>query len=713
MGSSKKVTVGFKYYIGAHFTVAHRVEAITKISIDDKEAWSGSNSGGTININQPELFGGESREGGVVGAIDVLLGSSTQPKNNYLMAKLGAVIPAFRGVTSLVLKQVYIGLNPYLKNWSVTAIRQNIKTDGSPQWNPTRAAIARGMNPAHIIRECLTDPSWGMGGLEIDVDETSFIQSAQTLYDEGFALQILWDTQVELTEFIQIILDHIDGSLFVSNTTGKYILKLTRGGYDIDSLLVLDEASITSVQGFQRKTVAELTNQITVVYHNPNTGKDDTITVNDPALALDQGATIGTKIQYNGVTNPVLAEKLASRDLLALSVPIASCTLYATRKASALSVGDVFVWSYPQYGIVRMVMRISNMERGMLDNNQIKIDCVEDVFALPSSIFAPVPPSGWINPAQPPSAVVFPLVFESPYYEIAQQLGDSGAAALDQDSGYVSATAVRPTDSEINFLIYSNTGASFEQTGVGVFCPSVLISMDVSTLQTVMPFVGAVDLDQIQLGVYAFLGSEIVRVDAVTVFNVTLGRGCLDTVPVAHAAGTRIYFVDGFDESDQIEYVTGMTAQLKLLPVTSLGALDLGSAAIQSVVMSQRQFRPYPPGQFKINGEAYPSLVLGTSEDVVISWAHRDRLQQTAAIIDTTAGNIGPEVGTTYSVVLRDSTDIVIATETGIVGTSSTINSVDLGAYYGEIRVQLWSTRDGVESMQMHEWIINREISST
>lgn len=707
MGSSKKVTVGFQYYVGAHFTIAHRVEAITKISIDDKVAWQGSNSGGTVSINQPGLFGGESREGGVVGDIDVLIGSETQPKNNYLMARLGSVIPAFRGVTSLVLKQVYIGLNPYLKNWAVTAIRQNIKTDGTPQWNLTRAAIARGMNPAHIIRECLTDPTWGMGGLAIEVDEDSFIASAQSLYDEGFALQILWDTQVELTDFIQIILNHIDGSLFVSQTTGKYILKLTRGGYTLGDLLVLDESSITAVSSFQRKTIAELTNQITVVYHNPSTGKDDTITVNDPALALDQGATIGTKIQYNGVTNPVLAERLASRDLLALSVPLASCTLYATRAAATLSVGDVFVMKYSPYGISQIVMRISNIERGMLDNNLIKIDCVEDVFALPSSIFAPVPPSGWVDPAQPPTAISFPLVFESPYYEVAQQLGDSAAMALDEDSGFVSVTAVRPTEAEINFLIYSNTGSAFEQTGVGFFCPSAILSANATITQTVIPFIGAIDLDQIQLGTYGFLGTEIFRVDAVSVFNVTIARGCLDSVPVAHVSGERLYFVDGFDETDGIEYATGMTAQLKLLPITSIGILDIGLATTQNVLMTQRQFRPYAPGLFKLNDVAYPASI-DSADDIVFTWAHRDRTLQTAGIIDTMAASIGPEVGTTYTVELRKADTSLIVSQSGISGTTHTFTPLEIGAELGDITATLSAQRGGVSSWQTHYWVFER-----
>ena len=158
MGSSKQVTVGYKYYLGMHMVLCHGpVDAVTKITVDDKVAWSGTATGGPITINAPELFGGETREGGVSGVVDVAMGAAAQPRNAYLQAQLGNDIPAFRGVLALVLNQVYVGLNPYLKRWGAWVKRTNIKTDGTAQWYLAKAAIGNDMNPAHIIRECLTD----------------------------------------------------------------------------------------------------------------------------------------------------------------------------------------------------------------------------------------------------------------------------------------------------------------------------------------------------------------------------------------------------------------------------------------------------------------------------------------------------------------------------------------------------------------------------
>jgi hypothetical protein len=116
-GSSKEVTVGYRYFLGMHMALCHgEIDSIKKIRVDKRDAWSGEVNSGTLNINAPDLFGGESREGGISGNVDVLPGSLTQSVNPYLSGVLSSPVPAFRGIASLVANQVYIGTNPYLKN---------------------------------------------------------------------------------------------------------------------------------------------------------------------------------------------------------------------------------------------------------------------------------------------------------------------------------------------------------------------------------------------------------------------------------------------------------------------------------------------------------------------------------------------------------------------------------------------------------------------
>ena len=89
--------------------------------------------GGRIRIDKPDLFGGESREGGIIGDVDVLMGGPGQGQNDYLSARMNGAVPGYRGLCSLVLRQVYLGINPYLKPWATSspAVRRGVSSTGS------------------------------------------------------------------------------------------------------------------------------------------------------------------------------------------------------------------------------------------------------------------------------------------------------------------------------------------------------------------------------------------------------------------------------------------------------------------------------------------------------------------------------------------------------------------------------------------------------
>lgn len=710
MGSSKKVTVGYRYSLGVHKVLCHGpIDKITRIDVDGKTAWTGTNSGGPTAINAPGLFGGESREGGVVGNVDVMMGAPAQGRNAYLQSQLGADIPAFRGVVSAVLNRVYIGLNPYLKTWAFWASRIHVRQDGRAQWYDAKSQIGDDMNPAHIIREVLTDPDWGMGYPEVEIDDVSFASAADALFAEGFGLSFLWDKSVQIDEFLGEVLKHIDGSLFVDRGTGKFTLRLARGGYDVGSLITLDEDSIERVDDFKREALGELSNSVTVVFWDAVTGKDNAVTVQDISLIAAQGATIGVTLQYPGITTGELASRVASRDLRALSVPLASAVLYSNRKAASLNVGDVFKLSWPRFGVSQTVMRVSNIELGGLASNTIKITCVEDVFALGDAVYAAPPPTEWQNPNTAPLPCPQHSVIEAPYYEVVQRIGDSAAQALDPDAAFVVATGTRPEGSAINARLMSSPAGAYDDYGHVDFCPTALLTADLGIGATTVTLGSLRNEDQVVAGSYAILGGvEIVRVVSLVGTTLTLGRGCLDTVPIAHASGVRVMFTDVFFETDGIEYATGETARIKLLPVTGIGELPLASAPEQTVVMNRRQYRPYPPGRLRINGLKYPTLIAG--DTVTVSWAHRDRLQQTGATIeDTEAGNIGPEVGTTYTVEARRAdTGVLLGSQSGLSGTSVVFGAAEFGTYAGDVRIVVKSVRDGVESWQAHSWTVDR-----
>lgn len=863
-GKSKKQTVGYKYYLGRHDVLCHGpIDAITRISVDDRVAWTGFNTGSSITIDQPSLFGGEGREGGVGGTLDIAMGGPAQGQNSYLVSKLGNTVPGYRGVVSAILRQFYQGNNPYLKAWSYRGQRVQTSTDGNLQWYPSRAPIlvdaaitpiatygfnqaatafgsapsttyspGRGgvlriskprvadsgglltwdawsawnndagvggsgspvpgqtwdnrfevwasnggsfvrifsatevglstnlyatadeayeavnallpltftgydtyrvqaafdnnpgdnrggisllvqigtgsidLNPAHIIRECLTNADWGMGYSEADVDETSFVAAANTLQSEGLGMSLLWDRQVPLEDFIQEIVKHIDAALYVDRTTGKFVLKLIRADYDIGSLITLDESNVSKVANPARATFGELYNSVTVNYWDAQTGKDASLTVTDTALVQQQGVVINTTVQYPGFSNARNATIAGQRDLRVLSAPFLSCTIYADSTAKDLNIGDTFKFSWSRWSIEEMVMRVTGIAFGDGKTRQVRITCTQDVYSTPVvAVVAPTGGTEWVDPSAPPSPAGNQIALEAPYYELVQALGQSStdsALATNNEAGYVLAAAAR-SNSAINARVWTDDGAGYEDAAALDFCPYAELSGPIGKTDTSFLIEAGEDLDQVVVGQHCQIGDELLRVDAIDTGTntLTVGRGVLDTVPQEHEANAGIYFWDLSNAYDPTEYVDGEEIGVKVLPVSGAGAVALSDAVEMLVTLDQRAFRPYAPGNLTINGDSYePNNYEG---ELTIAWAHRDRLQQTSGTLaDHFDGDIGPEAGTTYRL-QGYVDDVLVHTEDDIAGTSTTWTPSDSGV----VKVEVHAKRDGIYSYQApwHEFI--------
>lgn len=106
MGKKKaKITVNL-FYMSLHMGLCQGVaNAIREVWAAGKIAWQGYKTSNSTNIIQnPELFGGSQKEGGLSGHAFFLLGDDAQTIGDYLAGKLGktdATCPAFRQITSI------------------------------------------------------------------------------------------------------------------------------------------------------------------------------------------------------------------------------------------------------------------------------------------------------------------------------------------------------------------------------------------------------------------------------------------------------------------------------------------------------------------------------------------------------------------------------------------------------------------------------------
>ena len=562
------------------------------------------------------------------------------------------------------------------------------------------------MNPAHIIRECLTDKTWGLGYDTSDIDDTSFTACANTLYDEQFGLSLLWSQETSLNDFIGLILSHIEASLYISRDTGKFVLKLVRADYNVDNLLTLDDSNISSIEAFKRKSSAELINQVTVTFEDSKTSEPNSVTVHNLALIQQQGVTISESYEFVGISNMALATRVASRELRAASTPTISCTLYCNREANALNVGDVFKLTVNRYGLSQVVMRVGNIEFGDIGNNVIKIDCVQDVFGVDKTIYLPAQ-SEWESPLSDPQNVTTFKMYESPYWDLVQTLGEANAQVADALIGYASIAIVAPAEGQYSAYIYNVVEGAYTESEAMDFCPTALLNGAMAITDTTVTIDNADNISSVRIGSYCIIDDEIMRVDSVSDTTMTVGRGCLDTVRVAHADNARIYFADDYISSDGVEYLDNETVSYKIVTLAGNGQLPIESATAKTVTMNQRQYRAYPPAKLTLNTLSYPASITAT-ENLVVAWAHRNRLQQTATIIDDIENSITPESGTAYTIELRTLAGTLISSQTGITGTTHTFTTATMGANYGQLRVLLWSVRDSLDSFQKHDYTFTR-----
>jgi hypothetical protein len=702
--------IGYRYYLGMHMGWCLSADKLIKFDVNDKTAWQGESTGGLIYVDAPNLFGGDDREGGIFGWLNVKMGRPSQGKNTYLVGQLGSLIPAFRGLCSTVWQRGCIGNNPYLKPWSMTWVRTQTDSYGEPIWYQAKADINSGdMNPAHIIYEALTDTDWGMGYPASAIDDANFRAVADTLHAEGHGLSMIWNQAGTIDAFIGNVINHINGFLYISPSTGLFKIKLVRNDYDTSTLDVFDESNIVALESFERRAWGETVNEINLVYRDRDDNKDKTITVQDIANIQFQGGVVSQTIQMPGIPNAALAQKVAFRELQAISSPLARVTLIVNRKAWNKAIGDVFKFSWAKLGIAAQVFRVMQIDTGLLTDGKIKIIAVEDVFGMPTATYVGTQSSGWVDPSQDPVDLTRQRVVEANYWDIQTKVKQADIATLTAGFGFLASIGSRESGVNYGYKLLTKVGANpYQNRGTFPSCPSAVIDGALAQeVTSTFSYSGSRDLALVELNTYGYIEDEIVEVTAIDtdLLTITVNRGVLDTVPVAHDAGKIIYFSENWSGRDPTEYTETDVVDAKLLEVTSQGPLAEGSASELSLTMANRYARPYAPGNFKINMLRYPASAAG---NLALTWSHRDRTLQTAYLVDQTEGDIGPEASVTYTVRIYNTVGNVLKhTESALAGTSWTYTQAARIADFGgagphSVRIELEAVRSGVVSHQFH-----------
>lgn len=603
------------------------------------------------------------------------------------------------------------GINLDLADTSATAKLDNTPGDGVPVVDDgdtdalvtaldLGSATLYGMNAVHILYYSITAAH--MEGVPvIAVNDASFLVAAQTCYDEGFGLCTKHNPAAESVEdFQQRICNLIGAKLSQSRTDGQYYLTLIRDDYDLESLEILTDDDILEYEETPGNPL-EAVNQVSVEWFDP-VRKEKRTTAPLQALGAIEavGGIIAESWSHPEIPYEALALLVGARNLALKSSSATRHRLTTNRVPYAWLPGKLFRLQAPRRGIADMVCVLGEIDAGVPLSGSMRLVTMQHVGAMPATVYVDPEPGVDNTPPQTPVASPAQATLEAPYVELAARMRAADLAALTDDSGFLLAVAKRPSAGD-SFALYTAADAeAFAHTGAGDWCPSALVveSATADPAETDFTLAGATDLDEdVEVGSLALWGDEWVRVDAIDVAlgTVSFGRGCADTVSIAHDAGERVWFLEGNAAGDGREYADGEVVHAKLLTRTATQVLALADAVDVPATMDGRQARPYPPGLLAINGAAYPAEI--DDEDVTLTWAHRDRVLQADQLVDQTAASIGPEGGTTYTA--RYFLEGVLqATHSGLTGTTDSWTPTDLGT----IRIELESVRDGLTSFTMH-----------
>ena len=475
-GGTTRFTVGYRYYVGLQLAICHGVvDELYRIEVSEQQVFPLdaqvplTATTQPVVINKPNIFGGDSERGGIVGEFEWYTGTTSIANGDmsqYLADMIGSGsldnIPAFLNTTYLVWRgptsrrivsqfvapptqaypngQVitvsehngYIGTQTTLEAWAfyVRRFPNGLGLGGGQQ------RIGDDANPMAVLYEIMTNTVWGLGIPGADIDAANFQAAGATLATEGNGFSLVWTDQRPARELISEIMRQIHGSL-TQTAGGLYRVKLIRTptGGELSAAFVFDPTNVLELTEFTRGAWNQTFNHIQINYQDRNDSFKETSAVEQDLanFTLQGNREAVAASDWPGVKVGSVARQIAKRELLVRSFPLAKIKLSANRECAHLLPGDIAKLTWPELGITDMVLRILSLDLGELGDGRVDVTAMEDAFGLGYGGFASPPATGW-DPidvaATDAGAIVFPMPGIIAQQRLEDQLNDSRIMAL-------------------------------------------------------------------------------------------------------------------------------------------------------------------------------------------------------------------------------------------------------------------------------------------
>jgi hypothetical protein len=631
--SSKKMTIGYKYYMGVQLGICHGPDVtLREVWFDDDKAWSGQVTSGSFTINKPDLFGGEESGGGVQGTVSFYNGGLLQKANAYLQRVVGVdLVSGLRGVCYAVLEQFYIGNTETPAKVSFVCSR----FPKSPGGNTTLEVIGDDANPAYVIHELLTDKRFGASISATLVDLATIEACAQTLKDEGYGVSGAVDSAKQASAVIDDILKVINGSLVTDAATGKLKLKLAREDYVIAELPALDASNIKGVSNFNRGSLDTAVNEVKIKYMSIADGfTERTATAQNLGLRIHKGDSDGVSYDYMSISTGALAAKVAQRELRPLSVPLASCIVECNRSMYDIEMLDVVTLDWPPLDVQGLVMRVMSVDVGSLNDSSIKLTLSQDVFGVQNTVYADGGERTWTKPVFEPVDPTSILVVEAP-------------SIFNETAGLTRTLMVlaeQPAAGQNYKLITRQGIESWSEQGDYPFTPvfqlTEALPASPATLATGPIISGDISMldnysqneNREALGIL-YVNGEWLSYETFTILTSSTAqlknvrRALFGSTAKAHLPGTKVWAVSEGYGITQGQFAPGSAVYLKTLVKTQTRRQTEPEAVERSFVVKAVNDLVFPPARVLVNGVA-GGEISGFAE---VTWRYRSGGEQEVA----------------------------------------------------------------------------------
>lgn len=528
----------------------------------------------------------------------------------------------------------------------------------------------RDINIIHEIRGILTDKT-ALGLSEDLIDDANFKKAADRIHDEG--LGISWGFEdKKCGELIEELCHHGELGVRLNRQTGLYQCILFRDDwFTPGEIHTLTKDKIKSFY-LEIKQVSNVVNKLNVEYYDRKKMKASTFSLIELGmLRNNNNRPIIEQIDFPYFYRFSNANKVANWKLKQLSAEKWSGTVKTGwREAREWNKFDL-IW-LPSLSGKWQGMRLFRII-GISLNKEVEIEVNEVVQQVNDSQITVQQDNVVDVDRIPEPKEINQLVEEASYYSLVMQYGQKEVdeqLAYNPDYGKLCVLASTNQSNALRGSLYyrmdDNDPFEFD-SNVGFYEAATITEPFEKTSRFIKiknkpEGIGVGDL-------FFVSGGEIMAIKSFTetpdVYEVY--RGLIDTYPIYSSGNnTGVFFYKNQGISEQFFTPEDMVGT-KLAMVTPSQIMDLDKIFEKKTLITGRAIRPYPAQNIKIAGQYFPTEPLNASIDNLLTWSHRNRLQQTSTSVhvDWFDGDVTVEPGVTYTVLIFTGFEVLFE-QTGI-----------------------------------------------